>query len=165
MREPGSGRSRGFAFLRFAEPSTVNVVMVKEHFLDGKIVSLLEMPHRHVNIISLTRRGSCYLCHDKIDPKRAVPRGDSQKTLRCFVGSIPQTATTDSFRRTFEPFGEVTESNLMMDNQTGRPRGYGFVSFTTEESAERLLSSQPLYIDGKQVSRGGSSVCVFDEDD
>ncbi|CEH16787.1 RNA-binding protein musashi/mRNA cleavage and polyadenylation factor I complex, subunit HRP1 [Ceraceosorus bombacis] len=123
MREPGSGRSRGFAFLRFADPSTVNVVMVKEHFLDGKL----------------------------IDPKRAVPRGDSQKTLRCFVGSIPQTATSESFRRTFEPFGEVTESNLMMDNQTGRPRGYGFVSFTTEESAERLLASQPLYLDGKQI--------------
>ena len=38
MREAGTNRSRGFAFLAFAEPATVNVVMVKEHFLDGKMV-------------------------------------------------------------------------------------------------------------------------------
>lgn len=37
MRDP-AGRSRGFAFLTFEDPSAVNKVMVQEHFLDGKIV-------------------------------------------------------------------------------------------------------------------------------
>lgn len=39
MRDNNTGRSRGFGFLTFKDPKTVNVVMVKEHFLDGKIVS------------------------------------------------------------------------------------------------------------------------------
>ena len=39
MRDGASGRSRGFGFLTFRDPKTVNTVMVKEHFLDGKIVS------------------------------------------------------------------------------------------------------------------------------
>ena len=39
MRDGASGRSRGFGFLTFRDPKTVNVVMVKEHYLDGKIVS------------------------------------------------------------------------------------------------------------------------------
>ena len=39
MRDGASGRSRGFGFLTFKDPKVVNVVMVKEHFLDGKIVS------------------------------------------------------------------------------------------------------------------------------
>lgn len=39
MRDGASGRSRGFGFLTFKDPKTVNVVMVKEHYLDGKIVS------------------------------------------------------------------------------------------------------------------------------
>lgn len=40
MRDGATGRSRGFGFLTFKDPKTVNVVMVKEHYLDGKIVSL-----------------------------------------------------------------------------------------------------------------------------
>lgn len=39
MRDSATGRSRGFGFLTFKEAKTVNIVMVKEHFLDGKIVS------------------------------------------------------------------------------------------------------------------------------
>lgn len=39
MRDGATGRSRGFGFLTFKDARTVNVVMVKEHYLDGKIVS------------------------------------------------------------------------------------------------------------------------------
>lgn len=39
MRDATTGRSRGFGFLTFKDPKTVNTVMVKEHYLDGKIVS------------------------------------------------------------------------------------------------------------------------------
>lgn len=44
MKDPHSGRSRGFGFLTFADPVAVNTVMVKEHFLDGKIVRNIQMP-------------------------------------------------------------------------------------------------------------------------
>lgn len=40
MRDNSTGRSRGFGFLTFKDAKTVNIVMVKEHFLDGKIVSV-----------------------------------------------------------------------------------------------------------------------------
>lgn len=40
MRDGATGRSRGFGFLTFKDPKCVNTVMVKEHYLDGKIVSL-----------------------------------------------------------------------------------------------------------------------------
>lgn len=38
MRDSATGRSRGFGFLTFRDAKTVNTVMVKEHYLDGKIV-------------------------------------------------------------------------------------------------------------------------------
>jgi RNA recognition motif-containing protein len=41
MRDGASGRSRGFGFLTFKDARTVNIVMVKEHYLDGKIVCIL----------------------------------------------------------------------------------------------------------------------------
>lgn len=43
MRDSSTGRSRGFGFLTFKDAKTVNIVMVKEHFLDGKIVSSRRM--------------------------------------------------------------------------------------------------------------------------
>lgn len=39
MRDGATGRSRGFGFLTFRDPKVVNTVMVKEHSLDGKLVS------------------------------------------------------------------------------------------------------------------------------
>jgi len=47
MRDAG-GRSRCFAFLTFEDPASVNAVMVREHFLDGKIVSNTDrLSHSH----------------------------------------------------------------------------------------------------------------------
>lgn len=46
MRDSATGRSRGFGFLTFKEAKTVNIVMVKEHFLDGKIVCRPAHPTR-----------------------------------------------------------------------------------------------------------------------
>lgn len=44
MRDGPTGRSRGFGFLTFKDPKTVNIVMVKEHYLDGKIVRIFSSP-------------------------------------------------------------------------------------------------------------------------
>ena len=44
MRDGATGKSRGFAFLTYVNPDSVNAVMVKEHYLDGKIVSFPPVP-------------------------------------------------------------------------------------------------------------------------
>lgn len=50
MRDSATGRSRGFGFLTFRDPKTVNTVMVKEHYLDGKIVRFFQQ----LNYMSLS---------------------------------------------------------------------------------------------------------------
>lgn len=53
MRDGATGRSRGFGFLTFKDPKTVNVVMVKEHYLDGKIVSqALHFPGTNLHVLT-----------------------------------------------------------------------------------------------------------------
>lgn len=57
MRDGASGRSRGFGFLTFKDPRTVNVVMVKEHYLDGKIVGMtIPRPIEHFPIARFQMR-------------------------------------------------------------------------------------------------------------
>ncbi|KAJ5718040.1 hypothetical protein N7488_003686 [Penicillium malachiteum] len=122
MRDSATGRSRGFGFLTFRDPKTVNTVMVKEHYLDGKI----------------------------IDPKRAIPRDEQEKTSKIFVGGVSQDATEQDFKHFFMQFGRVVDATLMIDKDTGRPRGFGFVTFDSETAVENALS-RPLEILGKTI--------------
>ncbi|KAK8925467.1 putative RNA-binding protein [Metarhizium anisopliae] len=122
MRDSTTGRSRGFGFLTFKDAKTVNIVMVKEHFLDGKI----------------------------IDPKRAIPRDEQEKTSKIFVGGVSQETTDQEFRDYFAQFGRVVDATLMMDKDTGRPRGFGFVTFESEAGVEACINV-PLEIHGKPV--------------
>ncbi|PLB50485.1 RNA-binding domain-containing protein [Aspergillus steynii IBT 23096] len=122
MRDSATGRSRGFGFLTFRDPKTVNTVMVKEHYLDGKI----------------------------IDPKRAIPRDEQEKTSKIFVGGVSQEANEQDFKQFFMQFGRVIDATLMIDKDTGRPRGFGFVTFDSEAAVEAALS-RPLEILGKPI--------------
>ncbi|KAH0278423.1 RNA-binding domain-containing protein, partial [Aureobasidium melanogenum] len=122
MRDGATGRSRGFGFLTFRDPKTVNIVMVKEHQLDGKI----------------------------IDPKRAIPRDEQERTSKIFVGGVSQEATEADFKNFFMQFGRVLDATLMMDKDTGRPRGFGFVTFDSEAAVDRTLE-RPLEILGKYI--------------
>lgn len=54
MRDNLTGRSRGFAFLNFVDPKAVNTVMVREHYLDGKVVSTLHSHLHSLVHVSLT---------------------------------------------------------------------------------------------------------------
>lgn len=113
--------------------------MVKEHFLDGKIVSQPQLIHTPQ---PLTR--------NQIDPKRAIPRDEQEKTSKIFVGGVSQETTDQEFRDYFAQFGRVVDATLMMDKDTGRPRGFGFVTFESEAGVDACINV-PLEIHGKPI--------------
>nr|QBH67562.1 putative HRP1-subunit of cleavage factor I [Ustilago esculenta] len=138
MRDNLTGRSRGFAFLNFVDPKAVNTVMVREHYLDGKV----------------------------IDPKRAIPRPQhnnhgggghvdagnySAQEQKLFVGGLPASVTPESFRRFFEQFGTLLNCTCMMDRETGKPRGFGFLTYQDNSALEHVLNTHPILFDGKEV--------------
>lgn len=153
MRDGASGRSRGFGFLTFKDPKCVNTVMVKEHFLDGKIVrpSLRYGPNPSASSQkSRKRKRTRLICDAKIDPKRAIPRDEQERTSKIFVGGVSQEATEQDFKGFFMQFGRVVDATLMMDKDTGRPRGFGFVTFDSEAAVEACLAGD-LQILGKPI--------------
>lgn len=50
---------------------------------------------------------------------------------KIFVGGLPYHTTDQSLREFFEQFGDIEEAVVITDRQTGKSRGYGFVSITT----------------------------------
>jgi RNA-binding protein Musashi len=63
---------------------------------------------------------------------------------------VSQECTEQYFKEFFMKFGRVIDATLMMDKDTGRPRGFGFVTFDGEDAVDRTLM-QPLNIHGKPI--------------
>ena len=158
MRDGATGRSRGFGFLTFRDPRTVNIVMVKEHYLDGKIVRLefstsKKTPFRLCSPRTQAEKKRQLLTsfgEMKIDPKRAIPRDEQERTSKIFVGGVSQEANEQIFKEYFAQYGRVVDATLMMDKDTGRPRGFGFVTFDSEAAVENTLNGD-LTILGKPI--------------
>ncbi|XP_052499671.1 LOW QUALITY PROTEIN: RNA-binding protein 39-like [Budorcas taxicolor] len=59
--------------------------------------------------------------------------------MRLYVGSLHFNITEDMLRGIFEPFGRTESIQLMMDSETGRSKGYGFITFSDSECAKKAL--------------------------
>jgi len=84
---------------------------------------------------------------------------------KLFVGGLSWDTTDASLSQAFEGFGEITEAKVITDRETGRSRGFGFVTFAESSSAASAMSElDGKEIDGRAVkvneaqerSRGGS---------
>lgn len=135
MRDSVTGRSRGFGFVTFAEAASSEKVL---------------------NTVPLELDGRSMDAKPAV-PKDQMPSGprdapqQAASTKKLFVGGLsPETAQTD-LQDYFAQFGTVSEAVIMMDNNTGRPRGFGFVTFELETDADKVMASSQHIISNKQV--------------
>lgn len=56
------------------------------------------------------------------------------------VNYIPTPVTDADLRKLFEPFGEIETARVIVDKNTGHPKGYGFVKFTNEDCAQKAMA-------------------------
>lgn len=123
MKDTNTGRSRGFGFLTFDEPSSVDEVVKTQHILDGKV----------------------------IDPKRAIPREEQDKTGKIFVGGIGADVRPKEFEEFFAQWGTIIDAQLMLDKDTGRSRGFGFVTYDSPDAVDRVCQNKFIDFKGKKI--------------
>jgi RNA recognition motif-containing protein len=70
---------------------------------------------------------------------------------KLFVGSLPWSINNDSLRELFAEFGEILEAIVITDRETGRSKGFGFVSFANPEDAQKALSMDGREIEGRTI--------------
>ena len=71
---------------------------------------------------------------------------------KLYVGNLSWNTTDETLRQTFSEFGEVTDSIIMRDRETGRARGFGFVTFSTEEQATAAVDAlNEQELDGRRI--------------
>jgi cold-inducible RNA-binding protein len=71
---------------------------------------------------------------------------------KLFVGGLSWDTTDDGLRQAFASYGEITEAKVISDRDTGRSRGFGFVTFTQDEDAKTAISKMDgTSLDGKTI--------------
>src|SRR5512133_1720608 len=75
-------------------------------------------------------------------------------SAKLFVGNLSFNMTENDLQDAFAAYGTVVEANLMMDRATGRPRGFGFVTMSTPEEAQKAIDA----LHGKEL--GGRALTV-----
>lgn len=58
-----------------------------------------------------------------------------------YVGNLPYQTTEDDLRRLFEEYGEVQRASVVMDRETGRSRGFGFVEMADDAEGNRAIEA------------------------
>jgi RNA recognition motif-containing protein len=72
---------------------------------------------------------------------------------KIFVGNLDFGATESGIRSLFEPYGSVDEVSLVTDRETGRSRGFAFVTMNDSAEAERAISAlNGAQLDGRSLN-------------
>eukprot|EP01017_Pseudomicrothorax_dubius_P041838 TRINITY_DN6751_c0_g1_i2.p1 TRINITY_DN6751_c0_g1~~TRINITY_DN6751_c0_g1_i2.p1 ORF type:complete len:178 (+),score=26.78 TRINITY_DN6751_c0_g1_i2:217-750(+) len=118
MKDKLTGKSRGFGFVTFLQPEISLELLSKEHTIDGK----------------------------EVDCKRAIPKeqipnlaSTSFKTKKLFVGGLPHHISKENFYNYFKTYGNIIDYVLINDKDTGRSRGFGFITFEHEDSLQKVI--------------------------
>lgn len=144
MRDKASGRPRGFGFVVFADPSILDRVLQDTHNIDGRTVEAKRALSREEQHTASRASGNPNV-------GRSYTGGNNVRTKKIFVGGLPPTLTEEGFRQYFENYGTVTDVVVMYDQNTSRPRGFGFISFDSEEAVDRVLHKTFHELNGKLV--------------
>ncbi|CAM6049513.1 unnamed protein product [Sphagnum compactum] len=140
MKDRATGRARGFGFVVFADPAVADRVVKEKHTIDGRTVEAKKaVPRDEKQNVPRSSNGG------------QVPASSHPRTKKIFVGGLASSVTEDDFRQYFAQFGTITDVVVMYDHNTQRPRGFGFVSFDSEEAVENVLMKSFHELNEKMV--------------
>jgi len=74
-------------------------------------------------------------------------------STKLFVGNLSFNTTENDLQDAFAAHGTVVETNLMLDRMSGKPRGFGFVTMSTPEEAQKAIDAlNGAELDGRALT-------------
>jgi RNA recognition motif-containing protein len=70
---------------------------------------------------------------------------------KLYVGNLPFSVSEDQLRGVFASYGEISQLSLIMDRDTGRPKGFGFITFASQQAAEKALEQNGKDLGGRPL--------------
>lgn len=71
---------------------------------------------------------------------------------KLFVGNVPWTVSQHELKKYFSEFGQVINATVMFDKNTGFSKGYGFVTFSSKDSYEKVFNTEFHTLEGSNLN-------------
>ncbi|RMZ78032.1 hypothetical protein DV737_g4066, partial [Chaetothyriales sp. CBS 132003] len=142
MTDRATGRSKGFGYVEFANAADA----AKAH--DAKKGS--ELDGRPINVDFANAKPSD---KQRVD-NRSKSFGDqvSEPAETLFVGNLAFSVTAEKVSEAFEPHGGIQGIRLPTDQESGKPRGFGYITFNSvEEATAALEAMNGFYLEGRPL--------------
>ncbi|OKL58202.1 hypothetical protein UA08_06769 [Talaromyces atroroseus] len=146
MTERDTGRSRGFGYVEFADAAGAKAAYEgkKDAEIDGRTINLDYAKPRDNNNQAPREKAQ----------NRARSFGDqtSPESNTLFVGNLSFGVDENAVREVFQEQGDIRGIRLPTDPESGRPKGYGYVEFSSVDEARQALTDlQGTEIGGRSI--------------
>jgi len=85
-------------------------------------------------------------------PPAAVQKEFLEVSKKLFVGGLSWGTTDEALHGAFSRFGEIVEAKVITDRETGRSRGFGFVTFAADDGAQNAINEMNgAELDGRTI--------------
>ena len=141
-------RGTTYAFINFAEPAqataAINGLNGQDPLNSGKKLLVTQAQSRETRERQLK----------ELFEQRRLERAKKYQGINVYTKNLPETMDDNGLRELFSKFGNISSAKVMMNPQTGKSRGFGFVCFTTPEEAtkavsgmnQQMVEGKPLYV-------------------
>ncbi|GAB4852406.1 hypothetical protein Ancab_016599 [Ancistrocladus abbreviatus] len=168
-----TGSSRGFGFITFSHSSHAEKALEDQHVILGErsvafvFPSLQQLVSVEVKkaIPRSEQQQNSQKHHHQTQQHSSRNLGENSNgsgyggsntdnnfiTKKIFVGGLSANLTEEEFKNYFERFGRINVVVVMHDNMTNRPRGFGFITFDSEEVVENIMQKNFHEVGGKLV--------------
>jgi RNA recognition motif-containing protein len=72
--------------------------------------------------------------------------------MRIYVGNLPYATTAEQLSQLFSPFGEVADTHVVTDRQTGRPKGFAFVEMSAAAALTAIGQLNGSTLDDRTIT-------------
>jgi nucleolin len=133
------GFSRGFAFVTLPDMAAVDAAIAG--------MSGMEVDGRSVRCDKVLPRG------ERPQREERAPRSNASP-FRLYVGNLPWSFEEYDLKDAFGEYGEVTDAKVIFDRETGRSRGFGFVTLSSDAEVDAAIEN----LDGADINGRGIRV-------
>lgn len=132
FKRDANGRPRGFAFVTFRFPETAEKVLKADLQVDGRRVeATLALP-----------RGTKPPATTQNKIENANGTNGTLRSKRVYAGHLGDNIQEDLVRQTFQQYGTIRDIQIVLEHDTGRQRGFCFVTFDTEDEADKCFADR-----------------------